>query len=263
MPPGGIVLVSACLLVHAPAGTAPRGRRPSRARTSLPVSATMQALHAASRGLADELRARADASGLAQYWVGIAGGAGSGKSTLARAVRDALGPEVAVVLPMDGFHYTKAELDRFDDPALAHDRRGAPFTFDADSFVRRLAQLRAAGEGAWPSFDHAVGDPIEDELRLDRSHLIVLVEGSYLLLDEAPWSDAAALLDEAWFITVPEELARQRVAGRHARAWGWSLDQARARVESNDLPNIRLVAQCEARAHIVIAGVTLSWVRQR
>ena len=48
------------------------------------------------------------------HWVCIAGGPGSGKSTLgaavAQMVNEELGEERAVVLPMDGFHYSRAEL---------------------------------------------------------------------------------------------------------------------------------------------------------
>lgn len=47
-----------------------------------------------------------------QLFIGIGGGPGSGKSTTAEAVRDLvnqlLGDEhAAVVLPMDGFHYSR------------------------------------------------------------------------------------------------------------------------------------------------------------
>lgn len=72
--------------------------------------------------------------------IGIAGCPGSGKTTTAHAVCYAIGPP-AVVLPMDGFHYTRAHLDAMPDPACAHARRGAPFTFDADAFVACVQQV--------------------------------------------------------------------------------------------------------------------------
>lgn len=50
----------------------------------------------------------------APYWIAIAGGPGSGKSTLSQAVRSKInyrvGAEISVVLPMDGFHYSRAQL---------------------------------------------------------------------------------------------------------------------------------------------------------
>lgn len=237
-------------------GGAPSRGAGARWRGSAPRM--MPSIGSAARGLADELRARGDASGRAQYWVGIAGGAGSGKSTLARAVGDALGNDVAIVLPMDGFHLSRAQLDSLSDPAHGHARRGAPFTFDAARFVATVAALRASGEGAWPSFDHAVGDPVEGDIRLGRAQRIVLVEGSYLLLEARPWSDARASFDETWFVRVPEDVARARVAERNAKAWGWPLERAYAQVDANDVPNMRAVAACESSASIVIHGEDLT-----
>ena len=41
-----------------------------------------------------------------------------------------------------------------------------------------------AGEGLFPAFDHAVGDPREAEIHIEAHHRIVLIEGNYLLLGE-------------------------------------------------------------------------------
>ena len=69
-----------------------------------------------------------------RYVVGLAGCPGSGKTTTAAAVvarcnalaRDAgLGPDFAALLPMDGFHLYRSQLDAMADPAEAHRRRGA------------------------------------------------------------------------------------------------------------------------------------------
>ena len=50
----------------------------------------------------------------AQYWIGIAGPPGSGKSSLAtsvcRKLNELSNKEISVVLPMDGYHYTRAQL---------------------------------------------------------------------------------------------------------------------------------------------------------
>jgi len=44
------------------------------------------------------------------------------------------------IVPMDGYHYERKALDTFPDPQLAHQRRGAPFTFDAHRFATELRQ---------------------------------------------------------------------------------------------------------------------------
>ncbi|MFS7992293.1 hypothetical protein Hanom_Chr12g01080611 [Helianthus anomalus] len=49
-----------------------------------------------------------------------------------------------------------------------------------------------------PSFDHAVGDPIEDNIFINVQHKVVIVEGNYLFLDEGSWKEISSMLDEKW-----------------------------------------------------------------
>ena len=44
----------------------------------------------------------------------------------------------ALILPMDGYHYYRHELDKMADPVHAHARRGAEFTFDSQKFVKEV-----------------------------------------------------------------------------------------------------------------------------
>ena len=69
-----------------------------------------------------------------RYVVGLAGCPGSGKTTTAAAVvarcnalaqKAGLAPDFAALLPMDGFHLYRRQLDAMPDPAEAHRRRGA------------------------------------------------------------------------------------------------------------------------------------------
>ncbi|CDI85663.1 Predicted panthothenate kinase/uridine kinase-related protein, related [Eimeria praecox] len=73
-------------------------------------------------------------------------------------LEDTVAPTMAVALVgMDGFHLTRAELDKFPDPQQAHRRRGAPWTFDLGAFWERLHTLKTkAGPVVFPTFDHAV-----------------------------------------------------------------------------------------------------------
>ena len=105
-----------------------------------------------------------------------------------RRINEASGTDVAIVTSMDGFHYYRAELDQMPDPALAHARRGAAFTFNAQRFVdcvRRIADgPRTDGAEQHvlvPTFDHGVGDPVEDDITILPCHRLVIVEGLYVL----------------------------------------------------------------------------------
>jgi pantothenate kinase len=128
--------------------------------------------------------------GGARFMVGIAGAPGSGKSTLASEVTSrinaAAGRAVAVRVPMDGFHLFRRELDQMPDPAAAHARRGAPWTFDAAAYVACLRRLKLGAAEAVPSFDHGVGDPVAGDIAVLPKHRIIISEGNYLLLGVQP-----------------------------------------------------------------------------
>ena len=82
-----------------------------------------------------------------------------------------------------GFHLYRAELDKMENPEEAHSRRGAPYTFDGDSFVECVKRIRSGkGEVEVPSFDHFIGDPIKGDLLVVPRHQIILVEGIYTML---------------------------------------------------------------------------------
>lgn len=65
---------------------------------------------------------------------------GSGKTTLAAAVAEKVNQlehedkDLAVCIPMDGYHLSRAQLAAMPDYATAIHRRGAAFTFDAEAF---------------------------------------------------------------------------------------------------------------------------------
>jgi pantothenate kinase len=64
----------------------------------------------------------------------------------------------------------------------------------------------------------------------------LLVEGNWLLLDEAPWT--AARYDLTIWIDVPEAELDRRLMERWAHH-GKTPEAARAWIDGNDLPNIR------------------------
>jgi pantothenate kinase len=154
---------------------------------------------------------------------------------------------------MDGFHLTRAQLSAMPDPTFAHARRGAVFTFDGDGFLSLVqavrqpipslaaASSREGGSGGTifaPGFDHAVKDPVEGSHAIEPHHRVVVFEGNYVVLDREPWSTAAGLMDERWFVAVDPETAKRRLVRRHVAA-GIAADEAEAedRANSNDLVN--------------------------
>ena len=190
-----------------------------------------------------------------QFWLAIVGAPGSGKSTLSAELlrRFSTGSEAgAVVIPMDGYHRYRAELNVMPDPAAAHRRRGAPFTFHAEKFVSDLTLARESGAGWFPSFNHRVGDPVENDVAMDTTHRLVIVEGNYLLLDDEPWRQLQRLFDQTWFLDVSFDVIQKRITKRF-QAIGLTPEAAESRFFGNDLLNAKLVVeQCRHVADRVV-----------
>ncbi|KAI1375648.1 P-loop containing nucleoside triphosphate hydrolase protein [Hypoxylon crocopeplum] len=182
--------------------------------------------------------------------IALAGPPGSGKTRIAQEVARRLnaGRETpaAAVVPMDGFHYTRATLGTFPNPAEAHARRGAAWTFDAIGVVALFTELEASRRAKRtaastiyvPSFDHATKDPVSRDIAIPPTVSLVILEGNWLLYDEEPWRRISQLVDESWFVDVDAEVAKYRVAQRHVQSGIEStMEDALARAESNDVPN--------------------------
>ena len=194
--------------------------------------------------LAREITTRGSASD--RFIVGIAGPPGAGKSTLAEAIAKAIGAGARVV-PMDGFHYDNAVLDRLGLRA----RKGAPETFDALGFVHLMQRLRAGGDAAIPVFDRETDLARAGADMVTGADKYLIVEGNYLLLDEAPWNELAPLFDLTVFVDVPEAELDRRLLDRWHH-FGKTPADARHWIDSNDMPNIRRVTTGSRRADIVI-----------
>jgi pantothenate kinase len=187
--------------------------------------------------------------------IAISGIPGSGKSSLAATIVDRINalyaqehrdlPPIATFVPMDGYHLTRAQLAAMPDPVFAAARRGAAFTFDPDKFLRLIKALRqelvpGASTIYAPSFDHAVKDPVEDDIPILATSRVIFFEGNYLSLDKDPWNVAAKLMDELWFVDVDFETARKRLIKRHVQAGiAKDAEEADKRARENDLVNGR------------------------
>ncbi|RDX86478.1 hypothetical protein CR513_32189 [Mucuna pruriens] len=209
--------------------------------------------------------------------VGLAGPPGAGKSTLAHEVVRRINkvwpekacsldsqvqpPQVAIVVPMDGFHLYRSELDAMENPEEAHARRGAPWTFNPMRLLTCLKNLRIHVSMAWevetldlgsvyaPSFDHGVGDPVEDDIFVNLQHKVVIVEGNYLLLEDGVWKEISSL-----FIDIDIDKSMQRVFKRHIST-GKPPDIAKQRIENNDRLNAEVIMKSKKNADIIIKSV--------
>jgi pantothenate kinase len=184
--------------------------------------------------------------------VAIAGAPASGKSTLARELERRLNevdPASSALVPMDGFHY--------DDEVLVprgwRPRKGAPHTFDVGGYAAALARLKANDEDAIavPRFDRPIEIARAGAILIDRRVRLVLTEGNYLLLDDAPWPSLRPHFD----VTILVKAAIETLQARLRERWvdhGLDEPAIRAKLEENDLPNARLVLDRSAAPDWVV-----------
>lgn len=181
--------------------------------------------------------------------LGLVGAPGSGKSTLAAQLAAALGPQLCVVVPMDGYHYADVVLEALG----RRERKGAHDTFDAGGYVSLLRRLRSGEEAVVhaPEFRREIEEPIGSALPVPREVPLVITEGNYLLLREGPWAALEGLLDETWFVDPGEALRHDRLIARHV-AFGKDPDAARAWALGSDEANARVIAATRDRADLVV-----------
>jgi pantothenate kinase len=194
------------------------------------------------------VQARGLAKGGKRAILGICGAPGAGKSTLAVAMTAELG-DAAVLVPIDGFHFANAELERLG----RRDRKGARDTFDAAGFVDLLRRLKPQTDDVVyaPIFDRQIEASIPDAIAIDRCVPLVITEGNYLLLDEPPWARVGALLDACWYIVGPEDERLRRLIARHVE-FGKSPDAAHEWVYRSDEANARVIEETRGRASLIV-----------
>lgn len=198
--------------------------------------------------LASELTAAFAAK--SRVLLGIAGPPGGGKSTLAAALARALD---GVVVALDGFHFTNAELAARD----LLSRKGSPPTFHVGALVNKLQRLRAGFDTRVPVYSRTLHEPVPDAVRIGPGVKFVFVEGNYLLLPAEPWCSVHRLLDACWYLDVPLGECLRRVRARHV-AGGASEPEADRKLRENDRPNAELIIAHKLRADRVIDGATMT-----
>ena len=180
------------------------------------------------------------------YLLSLEGQPASRKSTLAEQLAAAVPGAVAV--PMDGFHLDDRILTaRGDRP-----RKGAPHTFDVGGFCSLLHRCRSEAHVYAPEFDRSVEAAYAAKIEIGPEDRILVIEGNYLLYDQGGWEHVRPLLDQCWFLDVPEAELHARLTAR----WTfYDLPDAdwTAKMEGNDLPNARLVATTRDRADRVLS----------
>ena len=187
--------------------------------------------------------------------VAIAGPPGSGKSTIAKALVPLVGQAgaIAQVVPMDGFHLDNSILLERN----LMDVKGSPGTFDVRGLAELISRLGNEPEIIFPKFDRDKDLAIAGAGFVSEECDLVLVEGNYLLLDAPFWRDLWKYWDFSVFLDVEPKLLQERLMQRWLDQ-GLSLDQAKKRVNDNDLVNLKTVVCSSSVADFTFSNSSLN-----
>ena len=184
-------------------------------------------------------------------FVALAGPPASGKSTLAEALErdlNSLRPGLTAILPMDGFHYD----DLWLEPRGLRPRKGAPFTFDVRGLESSLMRLAVDdGPVAVPVFDRRLEIARAGARVIDPAIRLIVVEGNYLLLDDPDWHPLSAHFNMTVALDVPLATLEARLLERWCNL---PPTEARQKIESNDLPNARMVVNSSRKADYIVSS---------
>lgn len=186
--------------------------------------------------LSDRIKPLRD--GPSRILVGISGPPASGKTTLAAELARRLNAQkcLTAVVPQDGFHLDNAVLS---ERGILN-RKGAPQTFDGAGFVHLVRRLKEPVDVAVPLFDRPRDIAIAGARIIPAEAEVVIVEGNYLLFDDAPWFNLAPM----WALSVRLEVPMSDLRARLIQRWlghGLSSAAATRRATSNDIPNAQEV----------------------
>jgi pantothenate kinase len=183
--------------------------------------------------------------------LGLTGAPGAGKSTVADHLVTALGPDVAVLVPMDGFHLANEVLLDLG----RRQRKGAHDTFDDGGYARLIATLRAQRVDDpvvyAPRFRREIEEAIASSIPIPATVPLVVTEGNYLLLECDAWPTARAAIDEVWFLALDTEVRHARLLRRH-EAYGKSSEDAARWALGPDERNAQLIESTACRADRIV-----------
>ena len=186
----------------------------------------------------------------------VAAPPGAGKSTLLSFLEhlahehDDL--ETIQTIGMDGFHRRQEYLvshtvlrDGEEIPMVKI--KGAPVTFDLEHLTENVKKVAAGEVCGWPVYNRLLHNPVDNVLTV--SGKIAVLEGNYLLLEEAGWSELKNYADYTVSVRAEENCLRERLIDRKIKTCV-DPDAAAQFVDFSDMPNVRLCLQKTAAADL-------------
>ena len=181
--------------------------------------------------------------------IGIVGKPGAGKSTVVSEIEKRFDSNQVSIIPMDGYHLSNEELISLN----RRDRKGAPDTFDTQSFISLITKVKNSPEleHRFPIFHREIEASKADEGFVQSGVKVIVVEGNYLFSEEHNWQGVFPLLDHTWFIEIADEVRIERLIARHIR-YGKTPEDAENWSRGSDEANARFIELTAHRAANII-----------
>ena len=188
--------------------------------------------------------------------IGIAGPTGAGKSVVAvlfkELARQAGLPFAFESITIDAYHYPNSHLlSHFSNGTALKQVKGRFDTYDVTALARDLKAFASGDSMSFPTYSRKLHDPVPNSILITQQATLLVVEGLWLLYDQAGWEQVRPLLDFCYFIDSDAERTRQAVIKRHMTG-GRTLEDASRHYEEVDGRNSKLALQTRNRADKVI-----------
>jgi hypothetical protein len=188
--------------------------------------------------------------------IGIAGPTGAGKSVVAvlfkELAKQARLPFAFESVTIDAYHFHNHFLNsHFSGGEPLKKVKGRFDTYDVGALVSDLKDFSSGENVSFPIYSRKLHDPVENGVLVETKNALLIVEGLWLLYDQAGWEAVGPLLDFSFFIDSDKDRAKEPVIRRHL-AGGRTLADAARYYELVDGRNSDLVLTTKHKADKVI-----------
>jgi pantothenate kinase len=161
-------------------------------------------------------------------------------------------PFVLESITIEAYHFPNQFL-------LSHFSEGEPLklvkgrfdTYDAKALAEDLKAFSSGENVSFPTYSRKTHDPVKNGIVVEAKEALLIVEGLWLLFDQAGWEEVGPILDYAIFIDADPGRAKEAVLKRHM-AGGRTLGDATRHYELVDARNSNLVLMTKYKANKVI-----------
>lgn len=143
----------------------------------------------------------------------------------------------------DGYHFPQKYLEHTNDligqPLSNH--KGRYDTIDFSSMSHDLNSFVKGEEVHFPVYSRKIHNPINQAVSCREQSCLLILEGGWLLYDQAPWNELLPLYDYTVFMHSAADTLKQNVIKRHIRGEKYSPEEAELFYEKSDAESTKLI----------------------